>query len=290
MHARHQGRIADLRREGEGELGGLRGPGVRAHVHVGRYDARVEEEEGVGVVQAGPVQLVERGLEQVAGVPEFTGEIVGGRPAAHRRYPLRQRGVAEPLLRLLETPARRLQVPGVQGAFAEPEQRRRLLGRQPVRDRLREQRGVRLGGDLGLSGGERALRVGQPQPQVGGEVGGAPGRQLLVGDPEPLRDVPQRRLGGAHTSRLQGGDVRRGIGGFRQLFLRQAALRPQLLHPAPDDLRVVPLRHGLSMPLSRVKSAQLLTIVQLPWPPCEVSPEASRLSGGLSMLNTPLLL
>lgn len=264
VHPGHQRGIAHLRCQCEGELGGLGGTGVGAHVHVGRDDAGVEEQEGVRVVHSGAVQFVEGGLEQVAGVAEFTGEVVGHGTATDGRHAVRQRGVAQPLLGLLEPLARRFQVPGLQGAFAEPKQRGGLLGDKAVRLRLREESVVLLRRDLGLTGGEGALRVGEPQPQVGGEVGGAAGGQFLVRHPEALGDVPERRLGGPHPPGLQGGNVGGRIHGLRQLLLRQPACRTQLLHPAPDDLRSVTLRHDLSMPVSRVTFGQVLTNIQLP--------------------------
>lgn len=267
MHPGDEGRITHLGRQGERELRRLRGPRMGAHVHVRGNDARVEEQQRVRVVHPRAVEFVEGGLEQITGVAEFTGEVVGHGPAAQGGHPVRQGCVAEALFRGLETFPRGLQVPGLQGAFAEPEQRRGLLGDEPVRVRLREQRVVLLRRDLRLAGGERALGVGEPQPQIGGEVGGAPGRDLLVRHPEPLGDVPQRGLGGPHPPGLQGGDVRGRVRRFRQLLLRQSAFRTQLLNPAPDDLRAVTLRHGLSMPLTRVTLGQLLTIVQLPLRP-----------------------
>lgn len=257
MHPGDERRVADLRRERERELGGLGGAGVRAHVHVGRDDAGVEKQQGVRVVHTGPVQLVQRGLEQVAGVTEFTGEVVGDGAAAQGGHPLGQRRVPEAPLRRLEPLLGGLQVPGLQRAFAEPEQCGGLLGDESVRVRLREEHRVLLRRDLGLAGREGALRVGEPQPQPGREMVRAAGRQLLVRHPEPLGYVPQRGLRGAYPPRLQRRDVGGRVRRFRQLFLCQPAFRTQLLDPAPDDLRAVTLRHGLSMPLSPLNPRRL---------------------------------
>lgn len=192
VHTGDQGGVRGLRGEGEGVLGGLGGAGVGAHVHVGADDAGVEQQEGVGVVQSAAVELVEGGFDEVDGVAQFTGEVVGHGPAAQRGHPGGQRGVGvrEDLPGPLEVPPGGVDFPDVDVAVAEPEQRRRPFLGEPVRVRLREQRGVLLGRGLGLAGGEGALGFGQSHPQGRDEVRGPSGGELLEGDAEPVGDMP----------------------------------------------------------------------------------------------------
>jgi hypothetical protein len=243
VHPGDQRGVAGLRGEGEGELGGLGGAGVGAHVHVRADDAGVQEQQRVGVVQAAAVQLVEGGLQQVDGVPQLARQVVRDGTAPYGRHARRQRLAGQPLLGPLEALARLAQLARLQGAVPQPQQSAGLFGRQPVGLRLREQRPVLLGRLLRPAVGEDALGLGEPQPQVGGEVSGPPDGQLLERDPEPLRDVLQRLVGGAHPPRLHRGDVGRRVGRFRKLTLRQPPLTAQLLHPTPDDLGIVPFPH-----------------------------------------------
>lgn len=246
MHTGDQGGVRGLRGEGEGVLGGTGGAGVGAHVHVGADDAGVEQEEGVGVVQSAAVELVEGGFDEVDGVAQLTGEVVRHGPAAQCGHPGGQRGVGvrEDLLGALEVPPGGVDFPDVDVAVAEPEQRRRPFLGEPERVRLREQRGVLLGRGLGFAGGEGALGLGQSHPQGRDEVRGPSGGELLEGDAEPVGDVPQRLVGGAHPSRLQGGDVRGGVRRLRQLSLRQPTIGPQLLDSSPDRPRIITVRHA----------------------------------------------
>lgn len=245
MHPGDEGGVAGLRGERQGEFGGLGGAGVGAHVHVGADDARVEEEQGVGVVEATAVELVDGGFQQVDGVAEFTGEVVGegtsaqGGDAGGQRYV-----VAEGLLGLLEVLACGAQFARLHGALPEPEQGGGPHLGEVERVGLGEQAAVLRGGLLGLPGGEGALGLGEAQAQIGDETGRAAGRQFLEPDAEAVGEMPERVVGGAHPTGLQSGDVGRCVRRFGELFLCQSAFDPQLLHPSPDDARVVPLRHG----------------------------------------------
>jgi hypothetical protein len=174
-------------------------------------------------VQAATIQLVEGGLQQVDGVPEFTGEVVRDGPPAQRRDPGGQGVVGETGLGPLEVLPARHQLARLQGALAEPEQRGGLLPGRPVRLGLDEQLGVLLRRRLGLTDGQAAPRLGQPQPQLGHEPGRTPGGEFLEGDAEPPGEMPQGVVRGPHPARLQGGDIRGGVRGFRQLPLRQPA-------------------------------------------------------------------
>ncbi len=272
VHARHQRRVAGLRGQRQRELRGLRGPCVRAHVHVRADDAGVQQEQRVRVVQAAPVQLVDGALQQVHRVPQFPREVVRDGPAAHRRHPRGQRGVGEPRLRLLEVAPPVGEFTRVQRALAEPEQRGGLLLRQLLRLRLGQQRRVLLHRRLRLPDGEGALRLGQPQPQFGDPARGTPGRQFVELDSEPLREMPQRLVGRAHPAGLQGGDVGGGVHRLRQLFLCQPARHAQPLHTPPDRARLVPLPHANS-----------------PSAPCRSRRTAPRLNRELNSLNPSLL-
>ncbi len=202
-------------------------------------------------MQPAPVEFVEGGLQQVDGVAELARQVVGDGASAQGRDAGGQRGVGEGLLRPLEVPPGVGEFTGVQGRLAEPQLGGGLDVDEVVPLGLGEQRGVQLGGPLGLAAGERALGLGEPEPEVGGEPGGAPGGQFLVRHPEPLGDVPERLVGGAHPAGFEGGDVGGGVGGLGELLLRQSAGGPQLLHPSADDLRFVAVRHPNS-----------------PWPSC----------------------
>ncbi len=250
VHPGDQRGILGLRGEREGELGGLGGAGVGAHVHVGADDAGVQEQQCVGVVQSAPVQLVDGGFQEVDGVAEFTGEVVGDGPPADGGHPGRQGLPGEVRLGPLEVRVRLLQLAGLQGAFAQPEQRGRLFGAESVRPGLREQGGVLCGRLLGPAVGEGALGSGEAQPQVGGEVGGPAHRQLLEGDPEPAGDVPQRLVGGADPARLQGGDLSAGSASCRWV--------------SPRSLRSCCTRRPMTSGSSR---SRIRCYPQLPWCP-----------------------
>ncbi|CAL2055644.1 hypothetical protein GPN2_10232 [Streptomyces murinus] len=251
VHPGDQRRVPRAWGERERELGGLGGARVGAHVQVGADDAGVQEQQRVRVVQTAPVEFVEGGFQEVDGVPEFARQIVGDRPAAHGGGTGRGGGVREAFLGTLEVPVGARQLAGFQGAFAEPQQRGRLLARQAVRLRLGQQFGVPSRRLLGPPVRERPPGLGEPQPQLGREMGGAAQGQFLEAHAEPPRDVPQRLVGGAHPARLQGGDVRRCVGRFGQLPLGQPALAAQPLHPSPHRLRIVPLTHRRNPQLAR---------------------------------------
>ena len=219
-----------------------------AHVHVGADDAAVEEEQGVGVLEAAAVELVEGGLQEVDGVTEFTGQVVGHGTTAQRGDPGGEGMVGQTRLGTLEIEPPHVQLPRLQGAFAEPEQRGGPFPAEPVPFGLREQGAVLLGRLLRRAGGEGALCLGQTQPQIGGEAGRAAGGEFVEGDTEPLGQMPQRVVGGAHPAGLQGGYVGGRVRGLRQLLLGQPAFGAQLLHPATDRGRVVSLRHRPNSP------------------------------------------
>lgn len=208
-------------------------------------------------MQPAAVQLVDRRLKKVYGVTEFTGEIVRDGPSAQGGDAAGERFVGQTPFGLLEVLLGGAEIPGLHSALAEPEQRGGLLREEPEPRGLLPQLPVLLGRGLGLAGGEGALGVGEPEPDVRGQMGRAPGHDLLVRHPEPLGDVPQRLVGGPHASGLQGGDVGGCVGGLRQLPLCQPLLDTQPLHPAPDDLRVVALHHRqlpcAHLPLRSVK-------------------------------------
>ncbi len=265
VHAGDQGGVAGLRGESQGELGGLGGASVRAHVHVRADGAGVEQQQGVRVVQAAAVEFVEGGLQQVDGVSEFTGEIVGDGPAAQGRDPGGQRRTGQARLGPLEELPPRHQLARLQGALAEPEQRGGLLRGQAVRLGLAEQPGVLLRRLLGLADGEGALRLGQPQPQLGDAPRRVPAGEFVEGDAEPLGEMPQGVVGGPHPAGLQGGDVGGRVHGLRQLPLCQSSFDTQPLHPAADGPRIVTLPHANS-----------------PCPSCRSPWTAPRLNGVLS--------
>lgn len=270
VHAGHQRGVTGAGREGEGEFGGLRGARVGAHVHVRADRAGVEQQQRVGIVQTAAVQLVQGGLQQVHGVPQFTGEVVRERASAQGGDPGGQRGpgIDEALLGPLEVLASRGQFAGLHGTLAEPEQRGGPLLGQLVRLGLGEQPGVLRGRLLRALGGEGALRLGEPESQVGGEAGGSSGDQLLVSDTEPVGEVPQRLVGGADAAGLQGGDVGGCVRRFRELALGHPALGAQALHPASDVVSVVTVPH-----------------CQLPMRLLPFGADGSRLNRVLSALN-----
>lgn len=149
-------------------------------------------EKSIGIVQPAAVQLVDRGLEKVYGITEFTGEIVRDGPAAQGGHPPGQRLVGETPLGEFEVLLGGREIPGLHPALPEPEQRGRLFPHQPQPRGLLPRLPVLLGRRLGLAGGEGALGVGEAQPEVRGQVGRSPGHQLVVRQAELLGDVPQR--------------------------------------------------------------------------------------------------
>ena len=126
VHPGDQRRVADLRRQREGELGGLRGAGVGAHVHVRADDAGVEQQQRVGVVQSRRGSARRGWTPAGSGVAEFAREVVGDGAAAEGGDARRAAGrPASSCSACLEAPPRGHQVAGLQRALAEPEQRRR---------------------------------------------------------------------------------------------------------------------------------------------------------------------
>lgn len=250
VHPGDERGVTGLGCEGEGELGGLGGAGLGAHVHVRAYDGGVEQQQRVGVVQAAPVQLVEGGLQQVDRVPQLPGEVVGDGPAAQGGDAGRERRVREAFLRPLEVEPGRLQLTGLDPALPESEQGGGPLRHEAVLLGLREQFRVLPCRLLRLPGGQGPLGLGEAQPQIGDEPGGAAGGQLLEVHAESLGDVSERLVGGPHPACLQGRDIGGGVRRLGQLPLRQPLSDPQPLHPTSDDLRLVPLTHGPNHPNS----------------------------------------
>ncbi|GAA2783202.1 hypothetical protein GCM10010441_05180 [Kitasatospora paracochleata] len=244
MEVGDEGGVGGAGGEGEGEFGGLRGAGVGAHVHVGADDGRVEEQQGVGVVQAGGVELVDGAFQQVAGVAEFTGEQVGDGPAADGGGAAGQRLVGELCLGGLEVPGGVRESAGFEGAFAESEVgggpdvgEVGLFG--PVQDV-----GEAAGGVADVAGGEDTLGVGEGEFEFGGELGGSSGGEFVVGDAEAFGDVSQGGVGGLGAAGFEGGDVGGGVGGFGESALGQSALVSEVLDALPDGGGRVFLGHG----------------------------------------------